>query len=456
MNIPVDCLYDWIAGLGLDTIIYRFYPNGSKDPKDLKMLDHRWDDEIKNNFEKFVYRIPIICHDQEPLDFDSYEFDRDDLCKILIHQNPHIVDSISKETQRLKLIQKLNLVGFLVPSFNDKVILLHSEKNSKNLEKYQNLCVGCYWWSHAMISLDWFRFAKIDPRLSTNVKDFSFDFNVYCRAWSGSREYRLVFLSMLKSMGLFENSRISFSHYENNVHFTDHVFKNQSFSVDRSINALNDYQIPSSFSATYDTNHYNQCFIDVVLETLFDDSRLHLTEKILRPIACGKPFILAGTTGSLCYLREYGFETFGEYINEDYDLISDPLERITKIIQEMKRIGNLRPREKKHLVDQCNRIAQKNKKYFFSSKFKKRLVDELKNNLESSIEEIKSSHQNGKIYFCYKKYSSEKFYNDMDKSMIDRLVSDPNKIDLKYQLYENLIPKYSSNNDPFPFGTRID
>jgi hypothetical protein len=456
MNIPVNCLYDWIAGLSPDTIIYRFYPNGSKDPKDLKILDNRWDEEIKNNFEQFVYRIPMICHDQEPLNFDSYQFDHDDLCKLLTHLNPHIVDTISKESQRLKLIQKLNLIGFLIPNFNDKIILLHSEKNSKDLEKYQNLCVGCYWWSHAMISLDWFRFAKIDPRLSTSMQDFPFDFNVYCRAWAGSREYRLVFLSLLKSAGLLENSRISFSHYENSVYFSDHVFKNRSFFVDKSINTLAESYAPSAFSATYDTSHYNQCFIDVVLETLFDDSRLHLTEKILRPIACGKPFILAGTAGSLCYLRDYGFETFSEYINEEYDLVSDPLERLTKIIQEMQRIANLGGKEKKHLVSQCNLIAQKNKKYFFSNKFKKRLVNELKNNLRSSIEEIRSSHQNGKIYFCYGKYSSKTFYDEMDKSMLASLDLDPNKIDLKYQLYENLIPKYSSNNDPFPIGTWID
>jgi hypothetical protein len=46
-----------------------------------------------------------------------------------------------------------------------------------------------------------------------------------------------------------------------------------------------------------------------VAETVFD-TRIHLTEKTLRPIACGHPFILAAGPGSLKYLQTYGFRTF--------------------------------------------------------------------------------------------------------------------------------------------------
>jgi hypothetical protein len=48
-----------------------------------------------------------------------------------------------------------------------------------------------------------------------------------------------------------------------------------------------------------------------------------LTEKALRPIACGQPFILAATPGSLQYLRSYGFKTFSGYIDETYDTIQE-------------------------------------------------------------------------------------------------------------------------------------
>ena len=83
-----------------------------------------------------------------------------------------------------------------------------------------------------------------------------------------------------------------------------------------------------------------------MLETLFDDTRWHLTEKSLRPSACGKPFMLAATAGSLQYLRSYGFKTFSGLIDESYDLIVEPHLRLQSIAQEMQRISQLSPNKK--------------------------------------------------------------------------------------------------------------
>jgi hypothetical protein len=91
---------------------------------------------------------------------------------------------------------------------------------------------------------------------------------------------------------------------------------------------------------------YEATDIEVVLETLFDDSRLHLTEKSLRPIAVAQPFILAGTHGSLEYLRSYGFKTFGDVWDESYDLVEDPAERLIQIAELMKYISTWLPHQR--------------------------------------------------------------------------------------------------------------
>ena len=42
-----------------------------------------------------------------------------------------------------------------------KVLLLHSEKQSSNVEQYQqDQFIPVYWWSHGAIALDWFRYAR--------------------------------------------------------------------------------------------------------------------------------------------------------------------------------------------------------------------------------------------------------------------------------------------------------
>jgi hypothetical protein len=49
------------------------------------------------------------------------------------------------------------------------ITLSHSEKNSQELELYeQNDFIGVYYWSHALIARDWFRYAKLDPLLTIN------------------------------------------------------------------------------------------------------------------------------------------------------------------------------------------------------------------------------------------------------------------------------------------------
>jgi uncharacterized protein YnzC (UPF0291/DUF896 family) len=115
-----------------------------------------------------------------------------------------------------------------------------------------------------------------------------------------------------------------------------------------------------------------------------------LTEKSLRPIACGQPFILAGTPGSLQYLREYGFKTFDGYIDETYDTIQDPVDRLNAVITEMQRINNLTAKQKQQLLIGVKSSVTHNQQLFFSKEFHHHIVDEFKQNLNQGINKIKA------------------------------------------------------------------
>jgi hypothetical protein len=142
-------------------------------------------------------------------------------------------------------------------------------------------------------------------------------------------------------------------------------------------------------SADYCTRDYQQTAIEVVLETLFDDSRLHLTEKSLRPIACGQPFILAATAGSLAYLRSYGFKTFSSVFDESYDTISDPVERLGAIINLMNNIKNSPNRLE--MYQQLQAIADFNQQRFFSAEFHQQVVEEFKQNFANGFDKVLKS-----------------------------------------------------------------
>jgi hypothetical protein len=246
--------------------------------------------------------------------------------------------------------------------------------------------VPVYFWSHAVIALDWFRYAEYDPNLNFNLHSITKDFLIYNRAWAGTREYRLTFVENLINNQLVEHCKTTFCPVDQNIHYTNHVFENQKFKISNT--QLENYFLPNTYpsgaSADYVANDYAVTGIEIVLETLFDDSRWHLTEKALRPIACGKPFILMATAGSLQYLQNYGFETFDGLIDESYDLITDSRARLDAVVQEMKRIAALDSDVKQVLYTKLHEIAQRNKQRFFNGLFDQAL-EEYKTNLDQAM-----------------------------------------------------------------------
>lgn len=410
MSVPLDNLYHWVESLlPVPAVLYVFHPHGSK-----KISDFNWfKDYDKKNNPQLAKTPGVICYDQEPLDWNLYDCPQD-----YLNEGPWIL-KLSPEfiTARNTFFADFNLKSIVYchsSILHDNVVLIHSEKNSVDLKQYEsNGFVGVHYWAHAVIARDWYRFAQIDYRLnfSTQTKH---KFLVYCRDWSHRREYRLKFLEMLVQNNLHHSSQTSIMHTNSeDVHFSQHQFVNPAFKL---INPEIITEIPvntfsSNSSADYDYLDFINTEISVVLETVFDDSRIHLTEKTLRPIACGHPFILAAGPGALEYMRSYGFKTFAPWIDESYDTESNSLKRLEKIIQVMKQIQTLQGQELEDFSQAIKSVAEFNKKYFFSDEFFNVLKTELKSNLDSAVQKVKKSQ--GKNYLNFLKLLKQ--YNVCDQ-----------------------------------------
>lgn len=391
MSIPLDILYDHLYHKSNhDILIYGWIPHGSKKLEDFRMLS-------SPSVDSWVHHMttPImIMHDQEPLQFDLWsENDFEEWWERRIVQykfNQH-----HRAAEKVKHQVSLHLRGLTNPSSNlyDYTLITHSEQNSDQVKLYhRHGFLPVYYWSHALIAADWFRYAKHDPLIEEyDINNIDKDFLIYNRAWSGTREYRLTFSELLATTGLAAYCLTSFSSEDNDINYTIHQFTNTSLAITNT--TLHETFKPnvhqSSASANYNVHDYVSTGIEVVLETLFDDTRWHLTEKTLRPIACGKPFILAGTAGSLQYLRNYGFETFNGLIDEDYDTITDPKERLQAIVAEMQRISSMSVNDKQLLWNSLHTIATRNKQRFFSRAWQTSIEQEFYSNLNTAMKEIK-------------------------------------------------------------------
>jgi hypothetical protein len=388
MSVPLDRLYHYLDDcVNHDLVIYRWMPHGSRKLEDLKPI---------TNYSKFEFlNYPaLLCHDQEPLISNFYS--RDQIKNVAKNILLDIGFDVSQCNLLLNYHADQYIRGALACSNQfDLTMLLHSEQHSTAVTWFsQNGFVPVYYWGHAVIAHDWFRYAEHDPNLNFDLSDIKQDFLVYNRAWSGTREYRLYFVEQLINHQLLDHVRTTFNSVDQQ-HYTQHVFKNSNFKIlNHSIEKyLPANQTNATASADYNNNDYNTTGIEVVLETLFDDSRWHLTEKTLRPIACGKPFILAATPGSLQYLRNYGFETFAGVIDESYDTIANSQDRLKAIIQEMKRIAGLDVDAKQRLYTKLHEIAQRNKQRFFNGLFDQ-VINEYKTNLDQAMD-IMQQHRTG-------------------------------------------------------------
>ena len=83
---------------------------------------------------------------------------------------------------------------------------------------------------------------------------------------------------------------------------------------------------------------YDRTRYSVVVETRIDE--IFITEKILKPLAFGHPFIAWSAPGTLERLRRLGFETFNNCIDENYDLEEDDDKRLAMIIEEVTRLNS--------------------------------------------------------------------------------------------------------------------
>jgi len=385
MSVPLDRLYNFLHDIvNHDITIYRFWPHGSKKLESLTPL------RPLASWVKEMTRPHAIFHDQEPLNFHHWK--PDDFAN---HWRKDVIDSklnpLYLDIHHVDHQSLLHLRGLVETNLYDYILLVHSEKNSKQVDTYfQHGFLPVYYWNHAVIAIDWFRYAIHDPVLKYNHDAFTQDFLIYNRAWSGSREYRLTFLDLIVQANLAKHCCTSFSPMDSNTHYTQYEFANPNLKINstdlETVFPLNVHD--SNSSADYNNQDYAQTGMEIVLETLFDDARWHLTEKTLRPIACGKPFMLVATAGSLEYLRSYGFETFGDLIDESYDLELDPVARLNCVIQEMSRISRLNQAEKNMLWHELHKIAQRNKQRFFSADWQASIIQEYVDNMNQALTTI--------------------------------------------------------------------
>jgi hypothetical protein len=212
--------------------------------------------------------------------------------------------------------------------YHTTLTLVTSELNSQTVKWVQDtykLENTMHYFFHGWAALDWYR-GYNHSFLSQSWPDRKFNHAFICpnNIVGGQRIHRLRLLSELGKRRCINQNLISFpatcpyEHRSVIELFQEHdvLFpKNLSLPliIDNGKNHSGDSHRIDFWTQAM------QCFGHVVTETVYDDNRIHITEKTFKPIVMKQPFLIVGNRGALKYLRNYGFRTFGDLWDEGYD-----------------------------------------------------------------------------------------------------------------------------------------
>jgi hypothetical protein len=252
-----------------------------------------------------------------------------------------------------------------------------------------------YYFFHGWAALDWFRgYDRTFLMTPPQQRKITHTMLMPNRIVGGRRQHRLIlYYNFLKKHLNFKNCLISFPAF----------CPGENLSIEAAVQPLKDIypdisevvsvkDLPLHFKNEND-HPMQSCWLDLfdegsssllylITETIAQGQKLHLTEKTFKPICMRMPFVLASTCGSLRYLRNYGFRTFGHIWDESYDDEPNDVLRMERIASLIVSLDELPRSAKQELFFECLETVEHNYRHFYDGTFERILWCELTNMME--------------------------------------------------------------------------
>ena len=266
-----------------------------------------------------------------------------------------------------------------------------------------------YYFFHGFLALDWYRdFQYVNP---TSFDQFDKVFICYNHLVSNYRSYRLHLGSNLISQDLVKHGLVSlflsdeFGTWQDAVNDPNTLLDPRACAkITAALSTLTqpltiDTINPNgTLSATVDFDQLTSALFHVVTETVYFLPKLHLTEKIFKPIIAHRPFILVAAPGNLAYLKRYGFKTFDRWIDESYDDEQDHYIRIEKITEEIAKLCAMEPADLIMMYKEMQEVLDYNFDHFYGE-FKNIIVNEMVDNFADVLDQINSTREEGHLKY---------------------------------------------------------
>jgi hypothetical protein len=253
-----------------------------------------------------------------------------------------------------------------------------------------------YYFFHGFAVLDRYRSFYALNYNKKVTQTYTYDYITFNRLVSNDRSYRCYFVSQLSAEMLLEHGQVSFGLATEQAGWQEEITDPNTKLSTRAVEHIQ-LHLPST-PLIIDNEHVlgsasadiprctNDSFWHIVTETVFYYDKLHLTEKIFKPIVMKQPFMLLAAPGNLAYLKLYGFKTFEGIIDESYDGIQDPDQRIEAVVQQLAWYCSLSAEEKQRVIEAIAPIVEYNFHHFYGE-FRHIITKELLDNTKQVFKE---------------------------------------------------------------------
>lgn len=177
------------------------------------------------------------------------------------------------------------------------------------------------------------------------------------------KPHRYFILCLLEKYGLLDSTNYSFltrpSKFHRNFdtyYFDDFDFYMRKLNVILRTPQISDYETKEesfdditglfqnnyNFAGEVNYNDYKNSYINIVTESVYFHSGIHITEKTIKPFILGQLPIFVSSPNHVEVLRkDYNLDLFDDFINHDYDKEKDDTRRMEMIIQECTRLSKM-------------------------------------------------------------------------------------------------------------------
>jgi len=344
-------IYRYLQTIIADPRVASLHPFGSTQPENLEIMRSSSEPDPLPGRDPYNRGPLFMFQDQEPLD---------------AHYNKPIFDH-------------------LLNTNNPPYILVSTERDSVDKEQilkdYPFASIDYFF--HIFAAADWYRGHQYLPGIvapaDRQLKKTYITFN---RLTSSRRVYRSLLVNELYKNNLLDAGYVSYSKecpdgtsYKDSLRTPVPEYAIPKELIEEAITNINqlpelridfaeDDYIPNQSMMLSPLDKLMESFVFLVTETCFWQSKTHLTEKIFKPIVLRMPFILVGCAHNLEYLRSYGFKTFGEFWDESYDSIEDPILRLQAITRILKTLSDMTAEEQQAMLVKMQPVLDHNYNLF--------------------------------------------------------------------------------------------